>query len=107
MIEKTDRVIASVMGDCAHCGEPTVEIGRNDLFVFYRCGCNRNKGADYDWRTRLLDGVEYCLGSAGSFVQECPACHNRLYRLRITRELCVHCAQARVEPVVIVAQSPA
>lgn len=83
---------------CHYCEKPIVEINRNECFVFYKCGCNRNKGVDWDWKTALIGDQEYELGTAGSFVLECPECQNLTFRHRITGELCLFCKKAEVQP---------
>ena len=83
---------------CGHCNQPMVEIARNEYYVFFKCGCHRHKGAEWDWRTALVDGVELELGTAGSFVLECHVCHSLMYRSRITGEFCLQCGETRVEP---------
>ena len=81
---------------CGHCGQQLVERGRSEYRVFFVCGCNRNKGVDWDWSYAIVDGVEYELGSAGSFVHECPSCDKLTFRQRISNELCAHCGKARI-----------
>lgn len=87
---------------CGHCRQPLVEIARNEIYVFYKCACHKHKGADWDWRSALVDGVEYQLGSAGSFVHQCPACGEFTYRHDISTETCLLCNKARVEAVRVV-----
>lgn len=78
-----------------------IEIGRNAYRVFYKCECKRHKGVDWDWSTALINGLEYELGSAGSFVHDCPNCGNLTFRERMSNELCVSCGKAQVVPRVI------
>jgi len=84
---------------CVHCKSPMVEYSRNEHYVFYKCACNRNKGTEWDWKNRLLNDVEYMLGSAGSFIHECPNCMNHIYRRNISNELCLWCREANVYPL--------
>ncbi|MCK5020292.1 MAG: hypothetical protein KAS32_24850 [Candidatus Peribacteraceae bacterium] len=86
---------------CIHCEKPLVEYSRNEYYIFYICACNRNVGVKWDWSSRLIDGIEYPLGSAGSFVHVCPSCGGVAYRESISKELCVLCRNACVEVAVI------
>lgn len=81
---------------CFRCNHPMIEVNRNTHYVFYRCQCNRNKGANYDWQTALIDGLEYEIGSAGSLVHQCPTCHEFTFRERESNEVCVMCGGARI-----------
>lgn len=89
---------------CGHCEQPMVEIARNEHYVFYKCGCHRHKGVEWDWQTALIDGVELELGTAGSFVCQCPACNAVIFRQRITNEICLHCGKERIKPRMFRAQ---
>lgn len=83
--------------NCAHCNIQLEEVSRNEHFVFYRCGCGNYANAGYDWKTALIDGVEYLMGLAGSYVHTCPNCYNRIYRMRPSTEVCLWCNESRVE----------
>ncbi len=81
---------------CGHCNHVMVEIGRTDQRVFYKCECHRHKGCDWDWQTALIDGVEYEIGTAGSFVHECPTCDGLTYRNSPSSERCLLCHKSQV-----------
>lgn len=83
---------------CGHCNQEMVELRRNEMYVFYKCGCRRHKGVDWDWKTFLMNGVEYSLGTAGSFVHDCPSCKGVTYRERMSNETCVRCGKDKVIP---------
>ena len=90
--------VESTVMRCGHCRQELVEMYRNQLYVFYKCGCKLNKGVDWDWKHALVDGVEYELGTAGSFVHDCPECGNVTYRENMSHELCVACCRSHIEP---------
>lgn len=82
---------------CDHCNQPIIQIGRNENYIFYKCGCNRNKGADYDWKTALIDGVEYELGDSGSLIYQCQICLRYTFRVEPSNEVCLFCGLAIVK----------
>ena len=81
------------MRRCFDCGVEYREIARNEHRVFYKCTCNRNEGVDWDWSTAIIDGVEYELGSAGSWILKCVECGFVHMRLRRDgQSWCIRCA---------------
>ena len=84
---------------CSHCNQDMVEIDRNEIYVFYKCGCHKHKGVEWDWRSALVNGVEYELGTAGSFVHKCPGCGEFTFRQEISNETCLWCGKVRIEPL--------
>lgn len=81
---------------CGHCDQDMIEINRNEYYVFYKCNCNHRKGVEWDWKTALDGDVEYSLGSADSFVHDCPECSGVTYRANMSNEICVRCGEARI-----------
>ena len=77
---------------CFDCGQTYNEIARNEHRVFYKCACNRYKGVNWDWSTGIIDGVEYELGSAGSWILRCVECGALHFRSRPDRQTwCIAC----------------
>ena len=80
-----------------------MECGRNEYFVFYKCGCHLHKGVDWDWSDALVDGVQYPLGSAGSFTYICPECDSTAMRMGLSYQWCIYCCgkgkEVKMNPV--------
>lgn len=84
---------------CEHCNQPSVEISRNEHYVFYKCACHQNKGVEWDWRTLLHEGIEYLMGTSGSIVHGCPNCKRHTYRMQFSDEICLFCATCPIRPL--------
>lgn len=91
-------IAAREKGICLQCNQPMIEVGRNEYRVFFKCGCKRNKGVDWDWEHAIVDGLEYELGTAGSFVHDCPLCDGVTFRQIMSNELCVFCGKSEIKP---------
>lgn len=70
-----------------------MEYSRNEHSITYKCGCHFNKGVEWDWQDALVNGVQYLLGSAGSFTYVCPECDSVVMRQQLSYQWCVYCCR--------------